>query len=199
MSESYEVDRIENEREDPVEGSSLRFVNVPLVLISGFLGFGISYLALRTPSVDFHQGDSRSQAVSLASPQPPPDLRELGGRLYKNNCQACHQQDGKGLATTFPPLAGSQWVTGDPETLSAILLHGVVGEIEVQGQVFNGVMPAFKSTLSHGEVAAIATYIRSAWGNQSGEVTQEVVAKVAQATAQRKQSWAGGKELKAWK
>ena len=48
-------------------------------------------------------------------------------------CQTCHQADGKGLPGAFPPLAGSEWMTKDPETPIRIVLLGLSGEIEVAG------------------------------------------------------------------
>ena len=56
-----------------------------------------------------------------------------GARLYSVTCQACHQVSGQGLANQFPPLAGSEWVTGSEERLVLIILHGIIGEIEVEG------------------------------------------------------------------
>ncbi|HND86096.1 MAG TPA: hypothetical protein PLU50_09825 [Pseudobdellovibrionaceae bacterium] len=57
---TFKHDKLENEKKDPTEGNSLKFINVPLVLIALFLGFGVSYLALRTPNTSFTPGDSRT-------------------------------------------------------------------------------------------------------------------------------------------
>ena len=198
MSDLFEADRVHREKEDPVESSSLQFIAVPLVLLGMLLGFGTTYLATQTDGISFVRGDSRT------SPTPQPanlDQKELGRQIFQSNCQACHQANGAGLGTTFPPLDGSEWVDGEPERLSAILLHGIQGEIKVKGQTFNGVMPTFKTQLKPAEIAAVATYIRSNWSNHAPAVDVSVVEKVAQATASRTAPWKGGAELnsQSWK
>jgi mono/diheme cytochrome c family protein len=193
----YEADLIARENDDPVESSSFRFVNIPLVMISCFLGFGISYLLLSTPSIDFTVGDSRSTepVESVAVVESEETALQLGEQLYKKNCQACHQAGGGGLGTTFPPLDGSEWVQGDPERLTAIVLHGISGEITVKGQTYRGVMPPFKAQLEQHEVAAVTSYLRSSWSNQASAVDVALVSRVATATADRKGPWKGEQEL----
>jgi cytochrome c553 len=56
-----------------------------------------------------------------------------GRRLYIQVCATCHQLNGQGVPGAFPPLAGADWVTGDEATLIRILLHGLQGPIEVNG------------------------------------------------------------------
>ncbi len=58
------------------------------------------------------------------------------------------------LPGVFPPLVGSEWVTGPPETLVRIILNGLQGPIEVAGQTYNGAMPAWAQQLSGQEIAA---------------------------------------------
>jgi mono/diheme cytochrome c family protein len=116
--------------------------------------------------------------------------------LFTMNCAGCHHTGGDGLQGVFPPLAGSEWVTGDERVLANILLYGVEGELTVKGSAYKGSMPAFWR-LSDGELAALATYARSSWSNRATPVTPDVIA------AQRKQNprtkpFAGGGELKAF-
>ena len=92
-----------------------------------------------------------------------------GATVYAGNCVACHQGNGLGIAGAFPPLDGSGWVNAEPELLVQILLHGVQGEMEVLGNVYNGVMPAM-AHLSDEELAAVSTHVRTSWSNASGEV-----------------------------
>jgi cytochrome c553 len=101
-----------------------------------------------------------------------------GGALYAQQCVACHQASGEGLAGAFPPLAGSEWVTGAPEISIKVLLHGLSGEIEVKGQTYNGAMPAFGAVFDDAEIAAVVTYIREQWDNNAGEVTAEQVSEI---------------------
>ena len=65
-----------------------------------------------------------------------------GKRVFTNNCQVCHQQNGNGLPGVYPPLAGSDWVGKSPEILSRIVLNGMAGEITVNGQEYNSAMTA---------------------------------------------------------
>lgn len=102
-----------------------------------------------------------------------------GGQLYvAQACVGCHQANGQGLAGAFPPLAGSEWVTGAPEVPIKILLSGLAGPIEVKGNTYNGLMPAYGANLNDGEIAAIVTYIRSNWDNGASEVTADQVATI---------------------
>jgi mono/diheme cytochrome c family protein len=65
-------------------------------------------------------------------------------------------------------------VTGDEKILTNILLHGINGEIEVNGKLYKGVMPAW-GMLTDDEIAGVISYIRSDWGNASPPVTSATV------------------------
>lgn len=108
--------------------------------------------------------------------EPPGPVVVDGAKLYAQQCVACHQTTGLGLAGAFPSLVGTEWVTGDPELPTKILLAGLSGPIEVKGNTYNGVMPAFGAVFNDAEIAAVVTYIRSNWGNAASEVTPEQVA-----------------------
>jgi mono/diheme cytochrome c family protein len=82
------------------------------------------------------------------------------------------------MTGTFPPLAKNSLVTGDKGKLITILLKGLNGPIKVNGVSYNNAMPPWKGTLSNAEIAGVATYIRTAWGNKAGPVTEADVAKV---------------------
>jgi mono/diheme cytochrome c family protein len=115
------------------------------------------------------------------------DLTVLGKRVY-NQCAACHQQNGQGVAGAFPPLDGTDWVTGSPDVLTRILLHGLEGPIEVKGEVYEGQMPAW-AQLDDREIAAVMTYIRSEWGNDAPPIEPDFVGKVREETADRARAW----------
>ena len=119
-----------------------------------------------------------------------------GGAIFAANCAACHQANGQGLPGVFPPLAGSEWVVGDPKVLANILLHGVSGKIEVAGQSFDGMMPAF-AQLSDAEIAGVLTHIRSTWGNQSEAISADFVASEREAGSARTTPFEGIEALKA--
>jgi mono/diheme cytochrome c family protein len=100
-----------------------------------------------------------------------------GERVYRVACQVCHQADGNGVPGMHPPLKDSEWVTGDKERLIKIALEGMEGEIEVNGEIFNHVMPA-PSQLDVSQIADVLTFIRQSFGNDASEVTVEEVQKV---------------------
>lgn len=118
------------------------------------------------------------------------------GRSLFAHCMTCHQANGRGLPPVYPPLDESRFVTGSPERLARILLHGLQGRIEVQGRVYDQAMPAapFKKDA---DVAAIMSYIRQAWDNDADPVTPEFVAKVREETNERRQPWTPA-ELEEW-
>jgi cytochrome c oxidase subunit 2 len=94
------------------------------------------------------------------------DLVARGEKVYQANCQACHQANGKG-AGPIKALDGSALVVGDPAAQINILLNGAA----------NGAMPAWRQ-LSDTELAAVITYTKNAWSNQTGKLVQpaEIVA-----------------------
>lgn len=71
----------------------------------------------------------------------------------------------------FPPLAGNAVVTGPADKVISIVKNGLSGKISVNGQTYNGQMPAWKGTLSDSDIAAVVTYVRTAWGNKGSAVT----------------------------
>jgi putative membrane-bound dehydrogenase-like protein len=104
------------------------------------------------------------------------EVHERGSQVFSHTCVACHGDDGKGVPGAFPPLDGSDWVTGDPSIPARIVAHGVQGPIEVNGQKFNSVMPGL-SDLTDQEVADVLTYVRQSWSNDAAPVTADLVKK----------------------
>jgi glucose/arabinose dehydrogenase/mono/diheme cytochrome c family protein len=95
-------------------------------------------------------------------------------KLYNTYCASCHQNDGKGDGSRFPPLGGTDWVTGDKTKLLNTLLKGLNGEILVNDKPYNGLMPPH-NFLKDEEVANILTYIRQNFGNNASAVSVEEV------------------------
>ncbi len=101
-----------------------------------------------------------------------------GQKVFAQYCSSCHGTAGAG-GPGFPPLAGNDFVTGDPKQVILTVLNGKSGPIQVLGKSYNGQMPAWKSQLSTKDVANVVTYIRSALGqNHAGAVTVSDVAKL---------------------
>ena len=99
-----------------------------------------------------------------------------GKTIYLTNCAGCHQATGAG-GGPFPPLAGNADVTGaNTAALLSTVLNGRSGPIVANGKPYGGVMPAWKGTLSNAQIAAVISYVRSAWGNTAAIVSEEQVA-----------------------
>jgi mono/diheme cytochrome c family protein len=165
-----------------------------LVFATAFLaGWAGWYLGTHSGGFQPDVFDPRASATAVdrGTPEEEPqvDLATLGPRVYGNVCQACHQQNGMGLGTSFPPLGGSRYVTGSPEILARIILHGIKGPIEVKGTTYNGQMPPWADQLNDREVAAVMTYVRSSFGNDASAVKPALVAEIRQDTAQRAAQW----------
>ena len=103
----------------------------------------------------------------------PKDMA-IGQKIYNQYCMACHQSNGMGASGRFPPLNGTDWVTGDKERLVHLILNGMEGAIEVNGEIYDGVMPQH-SFLNDDQIADVLTYIRTHFDNQAGSVTAEEV------------------------
>lgn len=82
-------------------------------------------------------------------------------------CVTCHQENGMGVPGAFPPLVGQGAVMGDCTNHGGYIIHGLTGQLVIDGQTFNGVMPP-QANLSDLEIAAVISYERSAWGNDYG-------------------------------
>ncbi len=94
-------------------------------------------------------------------PKPAADPRkEQGATVYLNVCSQCHQAEGQGIANAIPPLSGNDAAaaTGPENVISAVL-----GGLPGQGDY--GPMPAFADALTDQQVADVANYVRTAWGN----------------------------------
>jgi mono/diheme cytochrome c family protein len=105
------------------------------------------------------------------------DEAVVGAKVFNIYCATCHQQDGKGASGRFPPLAGTDWVTGDKDRLIRILLNGMDGSITVNGENYVNAMPQH-SFLSDDEMAIVLTYIRQSFGNNASEITSAEVAAI---------------------
>jgi mono/diheme cytochrome c family protein len=134
------------------------------------------------------KSDQPTADTTAAVAPVPAQTASLDGKEEYLVCQACHGENGAGMPGAFPPLAGSEWVTGDARKPIAIILHGLQGPINVNGVAYNGVMASW-SQLSDEQIAAILTYERSSWGNTASPVTAAEVAAVRKATEGRTGAW----------
>lgn len=140
---------------------------------------------LYSAKTGFEYCASPALTVSVKEPVPPPvkkpdgpvtqaALMERGEEVYGSVCSACHGPEGLGQAGMYPPLAGAGSFYGSPQNMANIIVNGLSGPIEVLGVRYEGAMPA-QGQLSDYEIAAVATFVRSSWGNDDGMVTPDDV------------------------
>jgi len=140
-----------------------------------------------------------AKGVLQNAPAPPADRSKVAvpkhlstkdARLFvkgaevfsrEGHCVTCHQSDGQGLPDSgFPPLAGTDWVTGDSDRLIKLTLKGLMGPIEVRGKTYPGQVPMtpFEHLLKDDEIAAVLTYVRNSFGNKASAIQPNQVLKV---------------------
>ena len=90
------------------------------------------------------------------------ELMSVGERVYQTACAACHMPNGEGLPGVFPALKGSDIALNNKPKHIDLVVNGVPGTA----------MASFAKQLSMKEIAAVVTYERNAWGNDTGETVQ---------------------------
>jgi nitrite reductase (NO-forming) len=101
---------------------------------------------------------------------------KFGKETYMSVCQSCHMADGSGLEGAFPPVADSDYLQENPMRGVNAVVHGLTGEITVNGETYNGVMP--RQRLSNEEVANVITYLLNNFENGGGKVTPQEVEQI---------------------
>jgi cytochrome c oxidase subunit 2 len=99
---------------------------------------------------------------ALASNLSLSELMDQGETIYNQRCAVCHQPNGEGMANVFPAIKGSPVATGELSMHIDIVLNGRPGTA----------MQAFANQLTEQEAAAVITYQRNAWGNDTGAAVQ---------------------------
>nr|WP_040890655.1 cytochrome c oxidase subunit II [Vibrio ezurae] len=104
----------------------------------------------------------RQQQQALQKTLSMDELMTLGKEVYEGRCAVCHQSNGLGVANVFPAMKGSSVVLGDVNGHIDIIVNGVSGTA----------MQAFGTQLTAEEIAAVVTYERNAWDNNTGDLVQ---------------------------
>lgn len=154
-----------------------------IVLMLVLLYFGAVYFNRHSGWFDPQVYPPYASASELAMYQPKSGAAAMiahGRAVYENVCGTCHGSDGLGKANQAPPLAGSDWVAKDVAVLAHVPLLGLNGPIKVAGRDWNLAMAPMGAGLSDADLAAVLSYIRTSWGNQSSPVS-EADAKAARA------------------
>jgi len=124
---------------------------------------------------DYQSWVAEQKATALAAAEDPnkvwtkEELIAKGEQVYTANCAACHQPTGEGIPGTFPALKGSKIATGPVADHLNRVINGKPGTA----------MAAFGPQLSDSEIAAVITYERNSWGNNTGDAVQPSQVKAA--------------------
>lgn len=103
---------------------------------------------------------------------PSGTVNEAGSRIYKDHCAKCHSDNGEGKSEAFPALAGNRTVTmANATNLITLILKGGFAPATAGNPRPHG-MPPFYHLLTDADIANVATYIRSSWGNTSPALTE---------------------------
>lgn len=183
-------DPLAREHDEPWEGSS----EMPFLLfvaVTALAFFTGAYLLRYSYGFDFFIYDHNLPLTTDTGSNEEIvwDPLAQGEKLFKKNCTQCHQTNGQGVPGSYPSLIGSSWVIEDPQTPIRILLKGLEGPITVNGNEYNGAMPAFGKKFDDRQLAAVLTYVRQAWGNSAPAVDEATVKAVREATAERNRVW----------
>jgi len=111
----------------------------------------------------------QQQKIVQKSPNP-----DEGKAVFLKYCMPCHQKDGSGVPSMFPPVRKSDWVNGDKKKIISVILNGLEGEINVNGEIYSQVMPK-QDYLSNKQIAQVLSYLRLNLGNKSDSVTVKEV------------------------
>ena len=134
----------------------------------------------------------------------PFDLKasiERGKAVYMQTCLICHQPTGLGLPGAFPPLAATEYTTGDTRRMVAMLLKGVQGPLKVKDVTYNNIMlpldMQFPILKDDAKLADVINYVRNSFGNKDEKgVTPEFVTKTRAEFASRTTPWGEADLLK---
>jgi len=115
------------------------------------------------------KGKKAAAAVGADREWSMDELKARGEKVYASNCAACHQASGVGVPGVFPALKGSAVATGPKVAHMSTVIHGRPGTA----------MSAFARQLNDIDLAAVITYERNAWGNNTGDLVQPTEIKAA--------------------
>ncbi|WP_322040012.1 cytochrome c [Burkholderia diffusa] len=112
--------------------------------------------------------------LTAAGPRPEGGQQAPGAGVYAGFCARCHSAEGAGVPDRGPPLAGnSAALAADPTSAIRIVVEGARPAPGAHGPVQR--MPAMRGALTSGEIAAVVSYVRGAWGNRAAPVSEQDV------------------------
>lgn len=170
----------------------LRTGHNDIAAASGPMGEEVSLSSSAISPADLHATavylkDQPGQRDTLAPLAAGDQRMREGAAIYADECSACHAPGGAGVAGLFPMLAGAPSVQSrEPTSLVRVVLQGAQSVATAPAPT-GAAMPAFGWMLSDAQVAAVATYVRNAWGNAAPAVSTDDVANQRAALAQAAQ------------
>lgn len=143
-------------------------------------------------------------STAALAQEAAPDLAasiERGKAVYMQTCFVCHQITGMGLPGAFPPLTGTDYTTGDPRRMIAMILKGVNPPLKVKDVTYVAPMPPLPTVYpilnDDKNVADVINYVRNNFTNKDEKgVTPEFVKKVRDEFASRTTPWTEAELLK---
>jgi mono/diheme cytochrome c family protein len=128
------------------------------------------------------QGTPQEKASAPLSSAESSLLVTFGKSIYDRECAVCHGAEGLGAPPHYPPLAGNQSIQMS-SAVNAIRMvlnggfpPGTMGNPRPYG------MPPFAQRLTDDEVAAVVSYIRTAWDNRGSPVSARQANELRSAT-----------------
>jgi mono/diheme cytochrome c family protein len=117
----------------------------------------------------------RSAPTPGTPAKPEQKVVDAGRAIFADSCAGCHQGSGEGVARMFPPLKHNANVqSADPTSVVRVIVEGA-RTVATKARPTPFAMPAFDWKLNDDEIAAVATYVRTAWGNEAPVVTADQV------------------------
>lgn len=120
----------------------------------------------------------RSASPAAQVKAPDAKVMQQGQAIFVDTCSACHRMDGRGVPRFFPPLVGDANLQQTDPTTTLHFILGGVRTTPTNAAPTPLSMPSYGWKLDDAQIAAVATYIRNAWGNAAPAVSNRDVAKV---------------------
>jgi mono/diheme cytochrome c family protein len=121
----------------------------------------------RTKILDYlgtYLGPNPPPKSAAAAPAAPAKVD--GATVFSEQCAACHQPNGEGVAGQFPPLGHNADLFLAPDYPLRVVLFGLKGKITVDGKSVDSEMPSL-DVLSDAQIAAAVNHVRGAFGNDA--------------------------------
>ena len=179
----------------PDDGARYRLLPIGILFtLSALVLFAGTYLNRYAGHYSASIYNENAKPASGQAAAPKMDPLVLGKIQFQGVCITCHQAGGQGILGTYPPLAGSEWVTGPSARVIRIVVYGLKGEVHVGGKAYNAAaMPVFGQVggtmynWNDDRIAAVLTYVRHEWGNNAEAISADEVAAVRKAVGDRRE------------